>query len=128
MPNRAKSAFTIDNRETTPADWEGGQCQRARWLKTYTGELAGTGVLEAIMMGLEGGDPAVYMGAERIEGTLQGRKGSFVALHSATSSAGKHVKSWTILTGSGTDELAGISGSGEIKSNHDFVLEYELDS
>ena len=128
MPNCANSAFAVDARDVTPADWEGGQMQRNRWTKTYTGELSGSGVLEAIMVGLDDGGPAIYIGVERIAGVLHGRQGTFVALHSATAQAGNHNKTWTIVPGSGTDELVGIQGHGEILPNHDFVLTYELGS
>jgi Protein of unknown function (DUF3224) len=59
---------------------------------------------------------------------LHGRKGSFVAMHSATAHAGRHNKTWTIVPGSGTEELAGIRGDGKILANHDFVLTYEIGS
>ena len=69
-----------------------------------------------------------YVGLERIEGTLHGRTGTFVLLHSATGSQGEQHGSWTIVPGSGGGELAGIRGSGEITDQHDFVLEYALDA
>jgi hypothetical protein len=40
--------------------------------------------------------------------------------------------SWTIVVGSGTDELSGIAGSGRIErhddGSHTFALDYELPS
>jgi hypothetical protein len=34
---------------------------------------------------------------------------------------------WQIVPGSGSGELAGISGFGEIQPGHNFRLEYRLD-
>jgi len=128
MSTRANSAFVIENREVTPAQWEGGALHRNRWTKKYTGDLTATGTLEAIMVGVEGGNPAAYLGVERIAGTLHGRKGTFIAVLSATAYSGDHAKSWKILPGSGTEELVGIRGEGEILDNHDFVLDYDIES
>lgn len=130
MTERAEGAITVDHRDETPAAWEGGAVTRARWTKVFTGEVAGTSVIEFIMGTLDpdgrGQTPRVYLGVERFEGTVQGRKGTFVIVHSATAYGEDHHPSWTILTGSGTGELAGITGTAQILPNHDFVLEYDL--
>jgi hypothetical protein len=130
MTHRAEGAFTIDERTETPVDWQGGQINRARWSKTFTGDLAGTSYIEFIMGELEpaegGQTPRVYVGVERIEGVLHGRKGSFAVVHVGTMLGTDHQATWTILPGSGTGELAGISGTAEILPNHDFVVTYDL--
>jgi|SRR5579862_246815 len=128
MPKRANSAFTIDRRDATPAAWEGGDMSRTRWTKTFTGQLAGSSVVEAVMLKLHDAGPAVYVGVERFNCTLDGRRGTFVLLHAGTALGDDHSASWTIVPGSGTGELAGIRGHGEITPRHDFVLDYELDS
>jgi len=127
MPGRANSAFTVDKQDAQPAEgWKGGKMNRTRFAKTFTGDLAGTSVVEAIMVGLDDGGPMIYVGVERFDCTLAGRKGTFVLLHSATAHGGNQNGSWTIVSGSGTGELAGITGTGEILPNHAFVLNYEL--
>ncbi|HZS39987.1 MAG TPA: DUF3224 domain-containing protein [Polyangia bacterium] len=126
MIKQAKSAFTVDGREAQPAEWSGGQLSRTRWRKTFTGALAGTSVVEATMLMVDGG-PAIYVGIERFECALDGRTGTFILLHSATMRGEERAGSWTIVSGSGTGELASIRGEGEILPNHDFVLRYELD-
>ena len=126
MPDVAKSAFTVDKRDMLPVEWEGGQMSRTRFFKTFTGELSGTSVVEAIMAGLSNNGPMVYVAIERFDCTLRGRKGTFVLTHSATSHGSEQTGLWTIVAGSGTGELAGLRGHGEILPNHDFVLTYEL--
>jgi hypothetical protein len=128
MPSRAESAFTTDDSVATPADWEGGAMSHTRWIKTFTGELAGSSVVEAIMVRIDNDGPAVYVGVERFECTLQGRKGTFVLVHSATAFGGDQTGSWTIVPGSGGGELTGIRGRGEILPNHEFVLDYDIDT
>jgi hypothetical protein len=127
MPHRANSAFSIDTREDTPTSWERGHMNRARWTKSFTGDLSGSSVVELILVSPDGEGPAVYVGIERFDCTLNGRSGSFVLVHSATMLGDDHQASWQIVPGSGTDELTGIHGHGEILPNHDFVLHYEID-
>lgn len=103
---------------------------RGRWSKTFTGDVTGTSVVELIMGQVDGprpGEgPSVYVALERFDCTVHGRKGTFVLVHSASAHGDSGAASWTILTGTGTDELASIAGTAEILPNHDFVLNYEL--
>lgn len=131
MPHRADAAFTIDHKDDTPLDWEGATMQRGRWTKTFTGEMTGTSVVEILMGQVHGAHPgagpSVYVALERFDCDVRGRQGTFVLVHSATAYGDGGSASWTILTGSGTGELAGISGTAEIMPNHDFALTFELD-
>jgi len=125
---RATSSFTMDDTQHTPTEWAGGMMSRTRFVKTFDGDLAGSGIVEAVMLRTDDDGPAAYVGVERIEGTLHGRTGCFLLLHSATALGGDQVASWTIVPGSGTGALSGISGRAQITEHHDFVLDYSLDS
>ena len=61
------------------------------------------------------GRKAVKKAIERISGTLQGRKGSFVLQHSGLMTRGESQLTITVVPDSGTDELAGIGGTMSIK-------------
>lgn len=124
MP-RARSSFVVDDRQNSPADWAGGSLSRSRFTKAFTGDVEGTSVVEAIMLTVEDG-PMAYVGLERLTGSVHGRDGSFLLLHSATALDGAQAASWTVVPGSGTDALAGLSGQGEITGEHDFILDYDL--
>ncbi|HEV2088219.1 MAG TPA: DUF3224 domain-containing protein [Cryptosporangiaceae bacterium] len=124
---RAESSFTVDDRDMTPVDWEGGAMSRARFTKTFTGDLVGSSVVEAAMLMAANDGPVAYVGLERIEGALHGRTGSFVLLHAATGHRGEQTGSWTIVSGSGGGELTGIQGSGTITEEHEFTLDYEIE-
>jgi len=132
MSHRAEAAFTIDDSTTTPVDWPRGDMGRVRWIKTYTGEVAGAGTLESVMCQLttEDGAPEArtFLGLERVEGEVHGRKGSFALIHLATSLGDENRMDLTIQPGSGTGELTGITGTAEMLPGHGFVLEYELAS
>ncbi|WP_326829558.1 DUF3224 domain-containing protein [Streptosporangium sp. NBC_01810] len=79
-----------------------------------------------LAVAVTGGEP--YPKGTRT-GTAHGRKGTFVLHHTATAHAGESALSWTILPDSGTGELLGIRGGGQIVNDdgaHSFHLDYEL--
>lgn len=101
---------------------------RARITKTFTGDLVGTSVTEIQTVGTTEG-PRAYVGVERVEGALHGRKGGFVLTHIAGVVDGEPWMKWQIVPTSGTGELEGITGEGQIVSNdaaHTFTLDYDL--
>ena len=59
-------------------------------------------------------NPAAYVGIERVDGTLHGRKGGFVLQHEAGGTDGVPWMTWKIVETTGTGELAGIHGEGQI--------------
>jgi len=75
-------------------------------------------------------NPAAYVGIERVDGTLHGRKGSFVLQHEAGGTDGVPWMTWKIVETTGTGDLAGIHGEGQIiigpNGEHSYTLDYEL--
>ena len=72
---------------------------------------------------------AVYVAMERVEGTLHGKKGSFVLHHTCIMNRGESSLVVTIAPDSGTDELEGISGALKIiiaGGVHAYEMEYTL--
>ncbi|WP_329084360.1 DUF3224 domain-containing protein [Streptosporangium sp. NBC_01469] len=129
MP-RAAGTFTIDSWEPQPYDEaEGATLSRVHITKTFDGDLTGTSTADIITAIPLVEASAAYVGFERFTGTAHGRKGTFVLHHSAGGHAGESALSWTILPDSGTSELLGIRGSGQIVNDdgaHSFHLDYEL--
>jgi len=127
VPQKAKSSFTIDKTEETPVEWAGGSVNRARWYKTFTGDLSGTSEIEITMGKLDTG-AMVYVGVERFDVELHGRKGTFVVMHSSTMLGSDYEMTLKLVPGSGTGDLAGITGTAQITAGHDLLLEYEIAS
>jgi hypothetical protein len=129
MP-RAAGTFTIDGWEPQPYDEaEGATLSRVHITKTFEGDLAGTSTTDIITAIPQVETSAAYVGFERFTGTAHGRKGTFVLHHTAGAHAGEPTLSWTILPDSGTGELLGIRGGGQIVNDdgaHSFHLDYEL--
>jgi len=72
---------------------------------------------------------AGYVAIERVTGTLNGRKGSFVLQHHGIMDRGMPSLMVTIVPDSGTGELAGLKGKMEIRNDagrHAYELEYDL--
>jgi hypothetical protein len=97
--------------------------------KQFHGDLEGTS--KGLM--LSAGDPAKgnagYVAMEQVTGTLAGHAGSFALQHSGTMENGGYKLTVTVVPGSGTGELAGISGAMNIiiaNGKHSYTFEYTL--
>ena len=98
--------------------------------KQFHGALEASSVGQ--MIAARGGKPesAGYVALERVTGTLDGRTGSFILQHSGHSSpAGQSLKV-NVVADSGTDQLAGLTGSMTIViedgGKHFYEFDYEL--
>jgi len=70
-----------------------------------------------------------YVAIERVTGTLNGRTGSFALQHSATMDNNSPSLSIFVVPGSGTGELAGITGKMNIiiaDGKHSYEFDYSL--
>jgi uncharacterized protein DUF3224 len=100
--------------------------------KTFAGDLVGTSKGQMLASGNEtdkrtGG----YVAMEHVVGTLNGKKGSFSLQHHGTMGGGKFELYVDVVPGTGTGELAGISGKLKIiieGGKHLYELEYTLPS
>jgi Protein of unknown function (DUF3224) len=128
MPLHAEATFTLDSWDEEHSETAGGATfGRARVTKTFTGDIEGTSTAVLLTVATADG-PAAYTAHEWFEGSVEGRKGTFVSQHGAVS-ADRGVE-WTVVAGSGTGELTGITGAGSITvtddGTHEFALDYEL--
>lgn len=71
-----------------------------------------------------------FSGYTYFEGALDGREGGFVLADEGTFDETSATTCWTIVEGSGTAALEGISGTGGFRATNgltvDFTLEYEI--
>ena len=130
MSERATASFDITGWEEEPYhEQDGVKLSRTRVAKAFRGEIEGESTAE-LLMALAGEDSAAYVGVERVSGRVNGHEGSFVYLHTATAVGETRSASWPVVAGSGTGELAGISGKLTIdnlpEGGHVLTLDYEL--
>ena len=95
--------------------------------KQFHGDLEG--VSKGEMLSSQGSikGSAGYVAIERVSGTLQGRKGSFVLQHNATMNRGTPQLNIIVLPDSGTEQLSGIAGMMTIKidqGQHFYEFDY----
>jgi hypothetical protein len=72
---------------------------------------------------------AGYVAMEKVVGSLQGRKGSFVLQHSGIMNRGEATLVLTVVPDSGAEELEGLSGSMTITitdGKHYYGFDYSL--
>ena len=72
---------------------------------------------------------AGYVGIERVTGSVNGRKGSFILQHNGTMNRGEPSLVITVVPDSGTDQLEGIKGTMKIDvdaGKHSYALDYVL--
>jgi hypothetical protein len=97
--------------------------------KTFSGGLDGTskGQMIGAFTAVEGS--AGYVALERVSGTLNGKKGSFILQHNGTMKKGLSTMIVTVVPDSGSEELTGMAGTMEIiieGKKHSYVLAYTL--
>lgn len=128
--HHATGAFEV---KATPATPAGGAADSS--ISELSLDKQFHGALEATSKGtmLAAGNPAKgaggYVAMEKVTGTLDGRKGSFVLQHSGTMKGGMAELTVTVVPGSGTDDLAGIDGKMTIQiagGKHSYDFEYTL--
>jgi hypothetical protein len=97
--------------------------------KRFHGGLEAHSVGEMLASRFEGTGAAVYVALERAIGTLHGRAGSFALAHRGTMTRDGQALTIVIAPGSGTGELAGITGTMSIRIEgkaHFYDMEYQL--
>jgi hypothetical protein len=130
MKHRASCRFAIKSWDEKP--YSEGQdlpkLTRAAVTKTFSGDIEGEGQVEYLMMYRSDGT-AAFVGLERVTGRLAGKTGSFVLQRTGVFEGGQAKESYVVVPGSGTGQLAGLSGEGESSvghgMEHPFMLEYE---
>jgi Protein of unknown function (DUF3224) len=130
MTSVAKVTFTVEMKlQAEPSVADGVGLGRMSLHKRFEGDLAATGQGEMLTALTPVKGSAGYVAIERVAGTLQGRSGSFVFQHSGTMDQGAQRLSITVVPGSGTGGLAGISGQFKInitEGQHFYEFEYAL--
>lgn len=131
---KAKGTFEV---KITPA--EGTALEKEAGIgrmtidKTWSGDLAGTSKGSMLTSATESTGAMAYVALEKVDAKLKGKSGSFYFSHTATMKKGdaaSGVLKITVVAGSGTGELAGLSGELSIiidaKGGHAYEFNYEL--
>ena len=97
--------------------------------KRYHGALEASAQGEMLSVRASVAGSAGYVALERVEGTLDGRRGSFYLQHSGTMTRGTPGLSVTVVPDTGTGQLQGLSGSLAIRieeGRHYYDFTYDI--
>ena len=92
----------------------------------FSGAIEGDGSIEWLMCYLPAGG-ARMVGHQRIDGSVDGRRGSFLIEAVGQHDGKASTATWRIIDGSGTGELAGIRGEGGFEAPGGKIVTYNLD-
>ena len=131
MKKTAKARFAITAWDEKPV----GEAEalpkltRATVAKTLTGDLEGEGRVEYLMLYLADGSAAI-VGLERVTARIGGRSGTFALQRIGKFENGMASESYSVVPGSATGDLTGLTGEGRTSvghgMEHPFELSYEL--
>lgn len=131
MRETARGTFEIAGwDEKTYQELErGGKLSEAKVTQKFTGDIDGEGGVIWLMCYTDP-NTAHFVGLQRIVGSVSGRKGSFVIDTDGTFDGSVAKGDWSVILGSGTGALAGISGEGHFEAPHGptatYTIDYEL--
>lgn len=131
MSHRAEGPFDVTMTPQSESKTEDGLILgRFQLDKRFHGALDATsrGEMLTAMTAVKGS--AGYVAIERVEGTLDGKRGSFVLQHSGLMSGSERRLTLVVVPDSGSAELAGLSGEMQIRieegGKHFYVFDYRL--
>lgn len=109
---------------------DGNRVGRFTLTKQYHGDLEASGKGEMLTGTTSVKGAAAYVAIEHVDGTLGGRRGTFLLQHKGTMAHGEQELEITVVPESGTGELAGLTGTAGIEiaddGKHFYTLEYTL--
>ena len=124
----AKGSFEVTMHAEPPYDAiDGVTLGRASFDKRFSGPLEGTGSVQMLAARTPVAGSAGYVAVERIQGALEGRRGTFVVLHTGLMNRGTSSLIVQIVPDSGTGDLRGIAGKMAIEimdGKHFYELDY----
>ena len=132
MTKTAKGTFEVTDWDEKPFAQigNGGKLTKASVKGKLAGDITGDVHTEWLMCYASEND-ATSVGFQKIDGTIDGKRGSFVIENDGIFDGKKARGNWSVMPGSGSGELAGLSGEGTFDSpkgtKATFTLDYDLD-
>jgi hypothetical protein len=128
----AKGSFEVMTQPEPPYDnVDGVSLGRVHFEKRFSGPLDATSKMQMLAARTPVEGSVSYAAVERITGSLDGKRGTFVVVHAGVTVRGQRsLLSITIVPDSGTGELSGISGRMDVQvveGKHFYELNYNLD-
>ena len=130
MTHVATGEFTVNLKPLGPEGQpEDPKFGRMSINKTLSGGLVATTVGQMLTAGTAVQGSAGYVAIEKVDGVLDGKRGSFALQHTGTLTRGTPSLSVTVVPDSGTGELQGLTGEFKIiiaGGKHSYEFRYTL--
>ena len=127
---QAKGEFEVKRIPQDELDIGGGAViGHHRFDKRFHGPLDASSVVQMLALMSATPGSGAYVAIERIEGSLDGRKGSFFAQHNGIMDRGKPTLDLTVVPDTGTGELTGLRGRIAIDirdGRHFYTFDYDF--
>jgi flagellar basal body rod protein FlgG len=130
MGNHATGTFEV---KLTPEEDKTGDAIVGRMTidKQFQGDIKGTSKGLMVMTSTAVQGSAGYVALEKVNGSINDRKGTFYLQHHGIMNRGEGKLLVVVVPDSGTDELTGLAGSLAIKienGKHYYDFEYTIDA
>lgn len=128
MAEHLEGAFEVTSWSENPATGLEGTVKvtTTRIGQKFSGGIEADTVADMVMTHRPDGT-AEFVGHHRVLGRLAGRSGSFVLRASGTYDGTEARTTFDVIPGSGTEDLAGIAGSGSGAAGHGSTGTYTFD-
>ena len=127
---QAKGEFEVKRTPQADLDAGGGAViGHHRFDKRFHGPLDASSVVQMLALMSATPGSGAYVAIERIEGALDGRRGSFCMQHNGVMDRGKPSLDLTVIPDTGTEELAGLQGRLAIDirdGRHFYTFNYDF--
>lgn len=122
--------FEVTMHAEPPYDTRDGlNLARATFDKKFHGGLEATSLVHMLSARHATKPSGTYVALERIEGTVDGKRGSFCVTHHGTMSSAAQSLVISVVPDSGTGELEGLAGTMRIRiedGKHFYDFDYSL--
>ena len=125
---KAQGKFTVESGGEDSYEMldNGIRLTHAQGTQKFTGDIKGDGAVHWLMV-YRGDKTAKFVGMQRISGTIGGHSGTFVlSAEGVHDSNGSKIK-LTVVPGSGSGDLEGLSGKGKLENPGAKTGTYELE-
>lgn len=126
MSFQATGTFAV---KLTPEEDKSGEAIVGRMtiVKQFHGDIEGTSKGLMVMAGTSVSGSAGYVAIEKVEASVNGRKGTFYLQHNGIMNRGDGQLTVVVIPDSATNELTGLAGSLKIIIDNDGKHSYEFE-
>jgi hypothetical protein len=113
-----EATFEVTSWDEAPIEEDGTEPRVTRAVveKDYRGQITGSSLTQWLMAYDPQGS-ATFVGLERLTGSIGGREGTVVLQHVGAFTDGAAVATLTIVPGSATGALEGVTGGGDFRAD-----------